>query len=87
MERRLGALPHEIVQLSIALNVCARADLAAPIGIQRLDIGLGFKSGLSVGLLAIILDRITQSFGLRDVAPSKRRFAPFLHRFFPVFAH
>src|SRR5690606_12806315 len=34
-------------------------------GIQRLDIGLGFKSGLSVVLLAIILDRLTQSFGTR----------------------
>ncbi len=35
-------------------------------GIQRLDIGLGFKSGLSVVLLAIILDRLTQSFGQRS---------------------
>jgi glycine betaine/proline transport system permease protein len=32
-------------------------------GIQRLDIGLGVESGLSVVLLAIMLDRITQSFG------------------------
>jgi glycine betaine/proline transport system permease protein len=31
--------------------------------IQRLDIGLGFESGLSVVLLAIILDRIAESFG------------------------
>ncbi len=31
--------------------------------IQRLDIGLSFESGLSVVLLAIILDRITESFG------------------------
>ena len=35
-------------------------------GIQRLDIGLGFKSGLSVVMLAIILDRLTQSFGQRS---------------------
>jgi glycine betaine/proline transport system permease protein len=33
-------------------------------GIQRLDIGLGFESGLAVVLLAILLDRITQSFGV-----------------------
>jgi glycine betaine/proline transport system permease protein len=39
-------------------------------GIQRLDIGLGFKSGLSVVLLAIILDRLTQSFGKRAGAKS-----------------
>jgi len=32
-------------------------------GIQRLDIGLGFEGGLGVVILAIILDRITQSFG------------------------
>ncbi|WP_376961860.1 proline/glycine betaine ABC transporter permease [Azospirillum sp. A26] len=32
-------------------------------GIQRLDIGLGVQSGLAVVLLAVVLDRITQSFG------------------------
>ncbi|MFP4049510.1 MAG: ABC transporter permease [Desulfovermiculus sp.] len=32
-------------------------------GIQRMDIGLGFEGGLGVVILAIILDRITQSFG------------------------
>ncbi len=34
-------------------------------GIQRMDIGLGFEGGLGVVVLAIILDRITQSFGER----------------------
>lgn len=34
-------------------------------GIQRLDVGLGFEGGLGVVILAIILDRITQSFGKR----------------------
>ena len=33
--------------------------------IQQLDVGLGFESGLCVVLLAIILDRTTQSFGPR----------------------
>ena len=33
--------------------------------IQQLNVGLGFESGLCVVLLAIILDRITQSFGER----------------------
>src|SRR5690606_38352213 len=32
-------------------------------GIQRLDVGLGFEGGLAVVVLAVILDRITQSFG------------------------
>lgn len=35
-------------------------------GIQRLDVGLGFEGGLGVVLLAILLDRITQSFGRRS---------------------
>jgi glycine betaine/proline transport system permease protein len=34
--------------------------------IQRLDIGLGFESGMAVVLLAIILDRITESFGTKQ---------------------
>jgi glycine betaine/proline transport system permease protein len=34
-------------------------------GIQRLNVGLGFEGGLGVVLLAILLDRITQSFGHR----------------------
>jgi len=32
-------------------------------GIQRLDVGQGFEGGIGVVILAIILDRITQSFG------------------------
>ncbi len=32
-------------------------------GIQRLNVGLGFEGGLAVVFLAIILDRLTQSFG------------------------
>lgn len=32
-------------------------------GIQRLEVGLGFEGGIGVVLLAIVLDRITQSFG------------------------
>lgn len=39
-------------------------------GIQRLDVGLGFEGGLGVVILAIILDRLTQSFGSRSTADS-----------------
>ncbi|MGQ1889349.1 ABC transporter permease [Thermophagus sp. OGC60D27] len=35
-------------------------------GINNLDIGLGFESGFAVVILAIILDRITQSFSKKD---------------------
>jgi glycine betaine/proline transport system permease protein len=31
-------------------------------GIQRLDIGLGFEAGIAVVILAVLLDRLTQSF-------------------------
>jgi glycine betaine/proline transport system permease protein len=34
-------------------------------GIQRMDVGLGFEGGLGVVLLAIVLDRLTQSLGRR----------------------
>jgi len=32
-------------------------------GIQRLDVGQGFQGGIAVVILAVILARITQSFG------------------------
>jgi len=45
--------------------------------IQRLDIGLGFESGLSVVVLAIILDRITESFGTKKEAKQVSRMTSF----------
>ncbi|SAL41087.1 binding-protein-dependent transport system inner membrane protein [Caballeronia peredens] len=42
-------------------------------GIQRLDIGIGFEGGLGVVLLAIILDRLTESFGVKAKKKSKRK--------------
>ncbi len=44
-------------------------------GIQRLDIGQGFEGGLAVVILAVLLDRITQSFGSRKPADRKVRFS------------
>lgn len=43
--------------------------------IQRLDIGLGFESGMAVVLLAIILDRLTESFGRSRTRPWRRLLA------------
>jgi glycine betaine/proline transport system permease protein len=37
-----------------------------------LDIGLGFESGLAVVLLAIMLDRITETFGQQGKRRSLR---------------
>jgi glycine betaine/proline transport system permease protein len=43
-------------------------------GIQRLDVGHGFEGGLGVVLLAILLDRVTQSFGRKaDAGAGKGR--------------
>jgi glycine betaine/proline transport system permease protein len=45
-------------------------------GIQRLDIGIGFEGGLGVVLLAIVLDRLTETFGTgkaRKAAASKSK--------------
>ncbi|SCK29706.1 proline/glycine betaine ABC transporter permease [Vogesella sp. LIG4] len=41
-------------------------------GIQRLDIGIGFEGGLGVVLLAIVLDRLTESFGMKAKKSKKR---------------
>lgn len=46
-------------------------------GIQRLDVGLGFEGGFGVVLLAILLDRITQSFGQRQRVSLVDRFRQF----------
>lgn len=45
-------------------------------GIQRLDIGIGFEGGLGVVLLAIILDRLTESFGIKSVKRRGKTQAP-----------
>ena len=45
-------------------------------GIQQLDVGLGFEGGISVVILAVILDRLSQSLmleGERTVAARSRR--------------
>jgi ABC-type proline/glycine betaine transport system permease subunit len=36
------------------------------LGIQRLDVGRGAAAGLAIVFLAIIMDRITQSYGKRS---------------------
>ncbi len=43
-------------------------------GIQRMQIGLGFEGGLGVVIVAIILDRLTQSFSQRQTTGFLQRF-------------
>ncbi|WP_029008881.1 ABC transporter permease [Azospirillum halopraeferens] len=69
---------NQTIMLSLSMVVIASMIGAGGLGnevlrgIQRLDIGLGFESGLAVVILAVLLDRITQSFGTGRVRPSLR---------------
>jgi glycine betaine/proline transport system permease protein len=70
---------NQTIMMALSMVIIASMVGAGGLGndvlasIQRLDIGLGFESGLSVVLLAIILDRITESFGrLPGTAPAPR---------------
>ena len=42
-------------------------------GIQQLDVGLGFEGGIAVVILAVILDRLSQSFTAREGQPLRQR--------------
>lgn len=70
---------NQTIMMALSMVIIASMVGAGGLGndvlasIQRLDIGLGFESGLSVVLLAIVLDRITESFGRTPgTAPAPR---------------
>lgn len=60
---------NQTIMLALSMVVIASmigaGGLGDPVlaGIQQLRLGLGFQGGLGVVILAIILDRLTQSFG------------------------
>ena len=66
---------NQTIMMALSMVIIASMVGAGGLGndvlasIQRLDIGLGFESGMAVVLLAIILDRITESFGTPQTAP------------------
>ncbi|MDP5008325.1 MAG: choline ABC transporter permease subunit [Glaciimonas sp.] len=72
---------NQTIMMALSMVIIASMVGAGGLGndvlasIQRLDIGLGFESGLSVVLLAIILDRITESFGTTLEAGKVQRFS------------
>jgi glycine betaine/proline transport system permease protein len=72
---------NQTIMMALSMVIIASMVGAGGLGndvlasIQRLDIGLGFESGLSVVLLAIILDRITESFGRSPGTATAPRFA------------
>ncbi|HEV7437601.1 MAG TPA: proline/glycine betaine ABC transporter permease [Pseudorhizobium sp.] len=75
---------NQTIMLSLSMVVIASMIGAGGIGntvltgIQRLDVGTGFEGGLAVVILAVVLDRITQSFGKERPA--------FWRNLFPVVA-
>ncbi|PMS37768.1 glycine betaine/proline transport system permease protein [Trinickia symbiotica] len=69
---------NQTIMMSLSMVVIASMIGAGGLGeyvlsgIQRLDIGIGFEGGLGVVLLAIVLDRLTETFGVK----SKKRARP-----------
>ncbi|HDR9107048.1 TPA: proline/glycine betaine ABC transporter permease [Burkholderia vietnamiensis] len=78
---------NQTIMMALSMVIIASMVGAGGLGndvlasIQRLDIGLGFESGLSVVLLAIILDRITESFGRAPGAVKAPLFSGLKHLF------
>jgi glycine betaine/proline transport system permease protein len=66
---------NQTIMLALSMVVIASMIGAGGIGntvltgIQRLDVGTGFEGGIAVVILAVILDRITQSLGKERAAP------------------
>ncbi|MGB4075440.1 ABC transporter permease [Pseudomonas sp.] len=74
---------NQTIMMALSMVIIASMVGAGGLGndvlasIQRLDIGLGFESGMAVVLLAIILDRITESFGTPQTSKRRSLFAWF----------
>ncbi|MCF7792277.1 MAG: proline/glycine betaine ABC transporter permease [Victivallales bacterium] len=62
---------NQVIMLALSMVVIASMVGAGGLGervytgILQADIGLGFEAGLGIVIIAIFLDRITQSFGMR----------------------
>lgn len=78
---------NQTIMLALSMVVIAAmigaGGLGVPVlkGIQLLQVGIGFKGGFAVVLIAIILDRLSQSFAERN----SRRDSP-LSRFLQLFS-
>jgi ABC-type proline/glycine betaine transport system permease subunit len=73
---------NQIIMLSLSMVVIAGIVGAGGLGgeitraIGRINVGLGFEAGISIVIIAMILDRITAAFAGGDRARSQRRRAP-----------
>ena len=72
---------NQVIMLSLSMVVIAGMVGAGGLGgavvqsLQRINISLGFEAGLSVVIIAMILDRITGSFG-RKRTPRAKQVSP-----------
>ena len=63
---------NQVIMLALSMVVIASMVGAGGLGesvyagIQQADVALGFEAGLCIVILAIILDRMTQSFGKKE---------------------
>lgn len=63
---------NQTIMLALAMVVIASMIGASGLGlevlrgIERLDVGRGFLAGLAIVIVAIIIDRISQSLGKAD---------------------
>ena len=63
-EEKVGYSPYEVLVIASMIGApgLGREVLSA---LQRADVGTGFVAGLGIVILAIIIDRFTQSFSLK----------------------
>ncbi len=77
---------NQVIMLSLNMVIIASMIGAGGLGfdvlssLKRLAIGSGLEAGIAITLLAIVLDRLSQSFARRGPGMRKRKGGLFIHR-------